>query len=86
MTKEYDRNFSETVNALEALSHLYQKGSVKKRGVEEMGGSLMAEMTDEQLDGCVEYQKEQERQAADQAEELKKVLGDLEAVRNRRKK
>jgi len=48
MAKEYDQNFSETVN--------------------------------------VEYQKERERQAADQAEELKKVLGDSEDERNRRKK
>jgi hypothetical protein len=86
MAKEYDRNFSETVNALEALSHLYQKGVFKKERVEEMVRSLMAEMTDEQLDAYVEYQKGRERQAADQAEELKNVLGDLEAERNRRKK
>jgi len=47
MSKEYDRNFSETVNALEALSHLYQRGVFKKERVEEMVRSLMAQMTDE---------------------------------------
>lgn len=61
MAKKYDRNFSETVNALEALSHLYQEGVFKKGRVEEMVRSLMAEMTDEQLDAYLEYQKERER-------------------------
>ena len=58
MAKEYDPEFSETVNAQEVLSHLYQKGVFKKERVEEIVRSLMAEMSEEQLDVYVEYQRE----------------------------
>jgi hypothetical protein len=85
MAKEYDPEFSETVNALEVLSHLYQKGVFKKERVEEIVRSLMAEMTEEQLDVYVEYQRERERQAVGRAEDLKKALSQLEAERDRRR-
>jgi len=86
MTKEYDSRFTKTVNHLETLGYLYQKGLLKRERVEQLVRSLTEEMTDEQLDAYAEYEKERERQASEHVDELKKKLGELDAEKERRKR
>jgi len=86
MAKEWNRKFSELVNALEATKDQYLKGIITKERVKEITDELLSEMNEEELDAFLEYERERERQALESVENLKNEVAEAEAVLARRRK